>query len=69
MMLLVASPFVADSLAQIPRSEGELPLRMMSFTETSQLLQKELMNDYSYRVTRHAREFGMGLAEVLVALS
>ena len=45
--------FVADSLAQIPR--GELPLRMMSFTETSQLLQKELMNDYSYRVTRHAR--------------
>jgi len=35
-------------LAQIPR--GELPLRMMSFTETSQLLQKELMNDYSYRV-------------------
>jgi len=23
---------------------------MMSFTETSQLLQKELMNDYSYRV-------------------
>ena len=28
---------------------------MMSFTETSQLLQKELMNDYSYRVPRVER--------------